>query len=117
MLFPLSWNCARCRSAATIGRTALWLQRRCSATARGRAAFLVNMKPAFSRNLDEAGRLDASLANMGNSRTGDRDLFPARINPDFVKHRFVLHTRYRVGERDPEIHARAENRAAPFQGC
>jgi hypothetical protein len=76
----------------------------------------VNMKPVFSRNSDEAGRLDASLAHMGNSRTGDRDLFPARTNPDFVKHRFVLHTRYRVGERDPEIHARAENRAAPFQG-
>jgi hypothetical protein len=34
----------------------------------------------------------------------------------FVKRRFVLHTRYRVGERDPEIHGRAENRAAPFQG-
>ena len=74
------------------------------------------MKPVFSRNSDEAGRLDASLAQMGNSRTGDRDLFPARTNPDFVKRRFVLHTRYRVGERDPEIHARAENRAAPFQG-
>ena len=76
----------------------------------------VNMKPAFSRNSDEAGRLDAGLANRGNSRTGDRDLFPARTNPDFVKRRFVLHTRYRVGERDPEIHARAGNRAAPFQG-
>jgi hypothetical protein len=30
--------------------------------------------------------------------------------------RFALHTRYRVGERDPGIHAGVENRSAPFQG-
>jgi len=36
---------------------------------------------------------------------------------DFVKRRFVLHTRYRVGERDPGIHAGVENRAPPFQGA
>jgi hypothetical protein len=34
----------------------------------------------------------------------------------FVKHRFALHTRYRVGERDSGIHAAVENRAAPFPG-
>ena len=34
----------------------------------------------------------------------------------FVKRRFALHTRYRVGERDPGIHAAVENRAAPFPG-
>jgi hypothetical protein len=34
----------------------------------------------------------------------------------FVKGRFALHTRYRVGERDPGIHAAVENRAAPFPG-
>ena len=60
--------------------------------------------------------LDAGLANRGNSRTGDRDLFPARTNPGFVKRRFALHTRYRVGERGPGIHAAVENRAAPFPG-
>jgi hypothetical protein len=60
--------------------------------------------------------LDAGLANRGNSRTGDRDLFLARTNPGFVERRFALHTRYRVGERDPEIHAAVENRAAPFPG-
>ena len=58
----------------------------------------------------------AGLANRGNSRTGDRDLFPARTNPGFCETRFALHTRYRVGERDPGIHAAVENRAAPFPG-
>jgi len=60
--------------------------------------------------------LDAGLANRGNSRTGDRDLFPARTNPGFVKRRFALHTQYRAGERGPGIHAAVENRAAPFPG-
>ena len=44
----------------------------------------VNMKPAFSRNSDEAGRLDAGLTNRGKFEDRDRDLFPARTNPDFV---------------------------------
>ena len=59
----------------------------------------------------------ASTSSVQHSRVGDRDF--ARPNPTrgFVKRKFALHKRYRVGGRDPGIHAVVENRAARFQGA
>src|SRR5258708_1836907 len=47
--------------------------------------------------------LDAGLANRGNSRTGDRDLFPARTNPG------VCETQIRAAHAVPGWRARPRN--------
>jgi hypothetical protein len=61
----------------------------------------VDIKPAFSRDSDEAGRLDAGLATGEIRGAGIESYFRPEPIRDFAKRRFVLHTRYRVDERDP----------------
>jgi hypothetical protein len=82
-------------------------------SARSRAR--TDIKPALSRNSDEAGRNSTPVSPTGEIRGPGIETY-SRPEPirGFVKRRFALHTRYRVGERDPGTRAAVENRAAPF---
>jgi hypothetical protein len=76
------------------------------------ACFVVDIKPGLSRKPVE-------LDGLAHGKFVDRAsrLIPGANQSWILRNaRFALHTRYRVGERDPGIHAGVENRSAPFQG-
>jgi hypothetical protein len=81
------------------------------------ACFIVDIKPTPFAEFGRSRSTRRRSRQQGKFEDRGSRLIPGpKQSRVFVKRRFALHTRYRVGERDPGIHAAVENRAALFPG-
>ena len=72
----------------------------------------------LSRNSDEAGRTRRRSRQQGKFEDRGSRLIPGpKQSGVFVKRRFALHTRYRVGERDQESSLPLKTGPLSFQGA